>query len=335
MADSIIDWQAPWLKGFSRHGEVVERLWRSFKSLPLALNQYALSEGLILDAWHSGAHGTHPHQEVKAVESTVTISGGAALNGLPLFVAQERLPEDIAYESFIHQTHSVPTRDNLHDFFNALCWIRFPLTKSFLNAQQALAIEQLGQAKARGALRDALTLLDENACFIWCDEPMWKAFKSHDWLSAFGTQRESWKRVRVELFGHALLEKLCNPYKAITAHALRVLPAGEGSDQVQVQVQVQAQERYLTRQPARAPRSGSSGEAQHASLALSSKSLSFDATDEDLDQAFLATLRGLPLSEKPFQALPVLGVPGWHVDNQHPSFYEDVKVFRPLRSSQV
>ena len=41
--------------------------------------------------------------------------------GLPLrFVPQEDLPDGTAYEEFIGATGGVPTRDNLHDFFNAL-----------------------------------------------------------------------------------------------------------------------------------------------------------------------------------------------------------------------
>jgi len=37
------------------------------------------------------------------------------------------------------------------------------------------------------------------------------------------------------------------------------------------------------------------------------------------------------LSDKPFQALPVLGVPGWSMQNTQLSFYEDEKVFRPMK----
>lgn len=34
---------------------------------------------------------------------------------------------------------------------------------------------------------------------------------------------------------------------------------------------------------------------------------------------------------KPFQPLPVLGVPGWWPGNEHEGFYDDASVFRPLR----
>ncbi len=56
------------------------------------------------------------------------------------FVPQESLPEGTAYEEFISATGNVPTRDNLHDFFNGLVWQTFPLIKRELNALQAAQI---------------------------------------------------------------------------------------------------------------------------------------------------------------------------------------------------
>src|SRR4051794_16460024 len=54
--------------------------------------------------------------------------------GLPIrFVPQADLPAGVAYEEFIGDTGCVPTRDNLHDFFNALVWLTFPGIKQQLN----------------------------------------------------------------------------------------------------------------------------------------------------------------------------------------------------------
>ncbi|HEY1393560.1 MAG TPA: DUF3025 domain-containing protein, partial [Methylibium sp.] len=39
------------------------------------------------------------------------------------FVPQTELPDGEAYEAYIHRTACVPTRDNLHDFFNGLVWL--------------------------------------------------------------------------------------------------------------------------------------------------------------------------------------------------------------------
>ena len=87
--------------------------------------------------------------------------------GMPLtFVPQEALPDGTAYEAFIGATGGVPTRDNLHDFFNGLVWLSFPLIKVRLNALQAAQIAQDGVGKSRGPARDGATIFDENAALL-------------------------------------------------------------------------------------------------------------------------------------------------------------------------
>ena len=76
------------------------------------------------------------------------------------FVPQAELPEGRAYEEFIGATGCVPTRDNLHDFFNGLVWQSFPLIKRQLNALQAAQIAAQGVGKSRGPARDAATIFD-------------------------------------------------------------------------------------------------------------------------------------------------------------------------------
>jgi len=137
-------------------------------------------------------------------------------------VHQTQLPSDEAYEAFIYRTHTVPTRNTAHDFFNGLCWLRFPQTKQQLNHLQAQALAQQGVTAQRGALRDALTLFDENAALLCAPEILWQALKRQDWQALFVTHREAWKDAHLTLFGHALLEKLLKPYKGITAHVLCV-----------------------------------------------------------------------------------------------------------------
>jgi hypothetical protein len=135
------------------------------------------------------------------------------------FVAHEALPTGEAYEAFIHRTANVPTRDNLHDFFNGLVWLRFPLLKRRLNELQAQEISQSGIGATRGAVRDALTLFDENAAFWQGPPQLAHALQGRDWHALFVTHRLAWADARLVLFGHALLEKLVQPRKSITAHA--------------------------------------------------------------------------------------------------------------------
>jgi Protein of unknown function (DUF3025) len=141
------------------------------------------------------------------------------------FVRQSDLPEGYPYEQFIFETNTVPTRDNLHDFFNGLCWITFPQTKKKLNQLQAAEIAKVGVQPLRGAVRDALTVFDENAAFLMAPQPLWDALLARDWTMLFITLRPLWKEAQLVLFGHALLEKLVHPRKAITAHVYRAQTA--------------------------------------------------------------------------------------------------------------
>jgi len=162
-----------------------------------------------------------------------TISGAApihdALNqervASARFVPQNALPPGETYERFIFATGTVPTRDNLHDFFNGLCWLHFPETKKKLNQLQAAEIAGAGVTPLRGPVRDALTVFDENAAFLSAPQPLWDALLARDWQQLFVGLRPLWQQAQLVLFGHALLEKLVDPRKAITAHIYRAQPA--------------------------------------------------------------------------------------------------------------
>lgn len=147
------------------------------------------------------------------------LHGAAAARHLPVgFVPQAALPASTAYEQFIFETRSVPTRDNLHDFFNGLVWLQFPQTKRRLNQLQALAIAADGVQAVRGPLRDALTVFDENGALLQAPPALWEALAVRDWQRLFVQLRPLWHQARLVLFGHALLEKLVSPRKPIVAH---------------------------------------------------------------------------------------------------------------------
>jgi len=215
--------------------------------------------------------------------------------GLPLrFVPQAALPEGMAYEAFISATGNVPTRDNLHDFFNALVWQSYPLTKRALNKLQAAQIARDGVGKLRGAARDAATIFDENAALLVVREgaagrALVDDLRAHRWLAALHEKRALFgPHADVWLFGHALMEKLVAPRKAITAHT-RVVFAGD---------------------------------AYFASDA--------QARLDWLDRTLAATLNSEGLDASSVTPLQVLGVPGWW-PGQDEAFYSDTTVFRPKR----
>ncbi|MDH5204952.1 MAG: DUF3025 domain-containing protein [Hylemonella sp.] len=188
MSESLagIDWAAPWLAPYREVGE------------PLA----------------SQALGGRSCAEV------LTAADAAPVR----FVPQQALPAGMAYEQFIFSTGQVPTRDGLHDFFNALCWMRMPQTKLRLNRLQAAQIAADGVQPVRGAVRDAITVFDENAALLRAPDDLWQALVTKDWGRLFGELRPLWAQSWLLLFGHALLEKLVQPRKAITAHVYRVQP---------------------------------------------------------------------------------------------------------------
>ena len=158
------------------------------------------------------------------------MQGGACLRDIlnPLtrapvrFVPQTELPEGTAYEQFIFERGAVPTRENLHDFFNALCWMVFPQTKCRMNQLQAAEIATAGIQGVRGPVRDAITVLDENGALLHAPDALWDALATRQWQRLFGELRPLWRLARLLVFGHAALEKLVAPYKSITVHVWRV-----------------------------------------------------------------------------------------------------------------
>lgn len=129
-----------------------------------------------------------------------------------------------AYERVVHDTGCVPTRTQgagmLHDWFNALAWLAFPRAKARLNAVHVAAGP--AQDGRRGRARDAATLFDESGAVFVCREPRLRgAFVARDWQKLFVRERSAFGRdVRIVVFGHALFEKLLDPYKSICAHAI-------------------------------------------------------------------------------------------------------------------
>lgn len=260
---ATIDWQRPWLTHIRDVGEAVLRAgeWRD------ALNAAAAGAGL---RNHCGR----------------SIS----------FVQQDLLPSGTGYEAFISATGCVPTRENLHDFFNGLVWLTFPRIKVRLNALHNEQINRLATATAdrpptRGRLRDAATLFDENAALLVVrDREVLEHLRAHRWTELFVNQKAAFCRsCETWLFGHALMEKLVRPYKAITAHVWPVV-VDDSFFRLSRAGKVEWLDEVVTRQ---------------------------------LDDS---------LTPSGFMPLPVLGIPGWW-SGQDEAFYADKSVFRPGRSA--
>jgi hypothetical protein len=149
------------------------------------------------------------------------------VTGAPRFVAADAAGRE-PYESFVARSGCVPTREDLHDFFNGLVWLAFPAIKRRLNALHAAHMTAHGVAATRGALGDALTLLDENGALLEAPPALVEALRLRDWRVLFVAQRAAWSQAALTLTGHALLAKLATaPRKAITAHALVIAPGAD------------------------------------------------------------------------------------------------------------
>ena len=188
-----IDWQAPWLADWRAVGEPIAQQVAAGCPQPEALNQTLIQAPSL-------AHAPVPVR----------------------FVPQADLPEGQAYEDYIFAHGQVPTREGLHDFFNALCWMHFPLAKKRLNQLQASEIARAGVGQVRGPVRDAATVFDENAWLIQPSDRLWSALTEHRWTEALVDLRAEWAHTRLWAFGHAALEKAVQPYKSITVHLWRV-----------------------------------------------------------------------------------------------------------------
>lgn len=124
------------------------------------------------------------------------------------------------YEQHVAATGRVPTRDNAHDLFNGLVWLRCPAFKTALNAAHVAAPP--APPGQRGPLRDALTLLDESGLLLAAPAPLQVALRAQDWATLFLHERALWSGVRALVVGHALLEKLLAPRKPLCARVLFV-----------------------------------------------------------------------------------------------------------------
>jgi len=132
------------------------------------------------------------------------------------------------YELRVHETGCIETRDdNLHDWFNAICWLAFPRTKARINAMHAAEIPR--EQGRRGGLRDLLTIFDEGGALVVCaDEGLSDLVRQFQWKELFWGERE---RVRQEMrfvvLGHAVLEQALKPWPGITCKAVFASPADD------------------------------------------------------------------------------------------------------------
>ncbi len=195
------------------------------------------------------------------------------------------------YEKRIAETGEIATRENWHDFFNAMQWLTFPKSKAVISEMHArLMAAQIDNVKVRSIPRDVLTLFDEGGVIVAsADEALLNHIRHFEWKKLFVERRaEARKNIHFYLVGHSVLEKMLDPFIGVTAKALLL----------------KVNDNFLA--------------------------LSHDAQLREIDSRAAAWLinESSLVSTRNLHPLPILGIPGWFAANESPSFYDDAHYFR-------
>ena len=245
---------------------------------------------------------------VPGVESLNALAAGRGIvsgSGAPLrFVVPHG--SGMSYEERAWWLGEVETRPgNWHDYFNALAWLVFPLTKAALNVRHHRVLAEQRSAGrpvnvaggGRGPLRDALTQFDECGVIVAsADLELWEGIRAHRWKQVFWDQRpQVLQSMQVFVFGHASYDLLRNPHlglcgKAIFLHVDDVWLARPLADRLK-------------------------------------------DIDAHMARRFSGGPGGLGAYSRPrdFHPLPLLGIPGATPENASALYYENTRQFRPLR----
>ena len=302
---AAIDWQAPWLCHLNQLGYISKAITKlsSLRDNSAQTDKLENTPDIIAKVLNTALQ-----QQADDLQQPLPQTKPALNNQAHTlrFVSQNALPEGEAYESFIGTTGNIPTRDNLHDLFNGSIWLTFPKTKALLNYYHMLEINQQGIGASRGRVRDTITVFDENgAILVTANASIGKALVDFDWQASLVAPRDKWDKPKqsnnhsqaaVYIFGHALLEKLLQPRKALCAHSIVINVTQD-----------------------------------FFALSLSERISHLDKRAADYMEALLSQLDVTPRKLSP---LPILGVPHYWAENANSSFYEDSQVFRSGRRRQ-
>ncbi len=195
-----------------------------------------------------------------------------------------------AYERRVRETGEIAVRpDTWHDRLNVLAWCLFPRAKAALNARHVADLAQ-AEAPVRSRVRDALSLFDEDGLVVACADPSLAALvRAHRWTELFVDRRaDVVAHLACVPFGHALMEKLLDPFIGLTAKVRFVDVSSAWFD-------LPWRERIAVL------------DAALAAMVC--------------DPADFTTPRVLT-------PLPVLGLPGWWGANTDPRFFENRRYFR-------
>ncbi len=209
------------------------------------------------------------------------------------FVSQDIVVGEFAkqYEPKIYLAGEVQTRgQNWHDLFNALVWLTFPHAKARLNQlhYQALLKEQQAGEICRGPLRDAATLFDESGVVV---------VSSHEQLSQFLKNFE-WKTLFWE-------------QRALLGTHMKFFVFGHG-----------LYEKGLN------PYVGMTGKGIVLSVENDFFSQSLQQQLINIDEMLAGFISQSLTASTDLTPVPILGYPGWSLDNGDSRYYDNRSYFR-------
>ncbi|MFK5986910.1 MAG: DUF3025 domain-containing protein [Pseudomonadota bacterium] len=231
------------------------------------------------------------------LDKPITLSSGMQLDMRP---QDKTLPfPEMGYEERVYKKGIISTREqNWHDLFNAFIWLLFPKTKILLND---LHMEELKNqpGKKRTACRDAITHLDESGIIIASnDSAFLTGLKNHQWQQVLLENRHKWlqvdnsdqqqQQIGAFVFGHGMYEKAFKPFIGFTGKAY-CLKVDKNFYQQDKLSQYQLLDQVLS---------------------------------DDIKQ------KQALIDSRHLSPLPILGIPGWSVDNESPEYYANKNYFR-------
>ncbi len=234
---------------------------------------------------------------LNALNCQANILNLANHRGQPIRFVAPNSDESVAthYEQRIAENGEIATRENWHDFFNAMQWLSFPKCKAAISEMHARLLETSvdGAKKIRSIPRDVLTLFDEGGVIVASDdETLLDHIRNFEWKKLFVERRADVERnVNFYLAGHSVLEKMLDPFIGVTAKGLLIKVDRKFS-------------------------SLSHAEQVHE--------VDSRAAEWLMNAESLASTHNL-------HPLPILGIPGWHAANASASFYDDAHYFRAGR----
>lgn len=227
-------------------------------------------------------------------------------------------PDETAdYERRAFISGLIATRDaNWHDAFNALVWLKFPLSKQALNhAHMQARAEQTRSgdlaSRQRSRIGDLLTQFDECGVVVVGDSErarnLWRGICHHQWVDVFVHQRaELMATTRFIVFGHGSLDALRAPFVGLCGKAIFI----------------EADAATITAIDA----NDLTGVDQRLARRITSTNWAESTTSTESVSDPLRSGLG------PLQPLPLLGIPGATTANADPDYYRDERQFRRRRA---